>query len=68
MLGLFFVTFIVGQVLSGRSEYNDERRKRGEPEVGYISYLATPHFGEATAENWESEFLQMGIFVLERFK
>ena len=23
-----------------------------------------PHFAEATMENWESEFLQMGVFVL----
>jgi hypothetical protein len=64
MLGLFFVTFLVGQVITGRSEYNEEREKRGEPEVAWIEYLRSSHFGEATAENWESEFLQMFVFVL----
>ena len=30
----------------------------------YWPYLTTGHFAEATFENWESEFLQMGAFVL----
>lgn len=64
MLGLFFVTFMVGQVVSGRGDYNDERKKHGLPEVGYGEYLRSAHFGEATAENWESEFFQMFVFVL----
>ncbi len=64
MLGFFFVTFLVGQVVSGRGEYNDERAKRGDPVVGYGAYLQSAHFGEATAENWESEFFQMFAFVL----
>jgi hypothetical protein len=64
MLGLFFVTFLIGQVIAGRSEYNDDRRKHGQAEVGYGDYLASPHFGEATAENWESEFMQMFVYVM----
>jgi hypothetical protein len=32
--------------------------------VGYGEYLRSPHFGEATAENWESEFFQMFVFVV----
>jgi hypothetical protein len=27
-------------------------------------YLCTAHFAEATSENFESEFLQMGMYVL----
>lgn len=64
MLGLFFVTFLVGQVVAGRGEYNEERKKHGEAEMSYGEYLASPHFGEATAENWESEFFQMFVFVV----
>lgn len=64
MLGGFFLTLLVGQVLAGRHEYNDEREKQGEPPVGVAEYLGTAHFGEATAENWESEFLQMAVYVL----
>lgn len=64
MLGLFFTAFLVGQVVSGRAQYNEERKKNGQPEVGYVDYLKSAHFGEATAENWESEFFQMFVFVL----
>ena len=61
---LFFVTFIVGQSLAGQGEYNAEQREHGEQTVSYGEYLRTAHFGEATFENWESEFLQMGAYVL----
>jgi hypothetical protein len=64
LLGLFFVTFLGGQFVAGRHEYNDDREKRGLPEVGTIEYLRSAHFVEATAENWESEFLQMFVYVL----
>ena len=62
-LGLFFVSFLVGQTLSGRAQYNEDQRDHGRPEVTYVEYLKTPHFAEATMENWESEFLQMFLFV-----
>src|SRR5687768_12373601 len=62
--GLFFITFIVGQSLAGQRTYNEEQRDHGEETVSYTEYLTTPHFGEATFENWESEFLQMGAYVL----
>ncbi|HEX2854082.1 MAG TPA: DUF6766 family protein [Opitutaceae bacterium] len=64
MLGLFFVTFLVGQVIAGRKEYNEEREKRGSSPVGYKAYLRSSHFAEATAENWESEFFQMFVFIV----
>src|SRR5687767_7773657 len=62
-LGLFFLSFIIGQVVTGRLEYNNEQREHGGSEVGYVEYVRTPHFVEATMENWESEFLQMFLFV-----
>ena len=61
---LFFVTFLVGQSIAGLREYNSEQEEHRAPTVSYTEYLATPHFGEATFENWESEFLQMAAYVL----
>jgi hypothetical protein len=63
MFGLFIMSF-VGQVLTGRATHNDEQRQHGQPTVSMGQYLTTGAFVEATAENWESEFLQMGLFVL----
>jgi hypothetical protein len=60
---LFFGT-LVGQSVAGHRFHNDDQRDHGRPEVGYVEYLKSPAFMEATAENWESEFLQMAFYVV----
>jgi hypothetical protein len=62
-LGLFIMA-LVGQSLTGHRQYNEERREHGNPSLSYGQYLRTGHFLEAVSENWESEFLQMGLYVL----
>lgn len=64
VLTVLFLLFLVGQAVAGMYEYNDEQQQHGQPSVDFVSYLGTPHFMEATMENWESEFLQMFGFVL----
>jgi hypothetical protein len=59
-----FVLSLVGQMLTGNATNNEERRQHGEPPQALGEYLRDGAFLEATAENWESEFLQMGIFVV----
>ena len=59
-----FVLSFAGQVVAGRANYNEDQRDHGQPTVGYADYFRTGAFVEATAENWESEFLQMGLFVV----
>jgi hypothetical protein len=63
VLALFLGTW-AGQIATGLVSYNNEQRDHGEETVGLMEYLTTGHFIEVTAENWESEFLQMGMFVL----
>ena len=63
VLLVLMVFFLAGQIVAGMLDYNEDQRVHGEAEVDVISYLATPHFVEATMENWESEFLQMAAFV-----
>ncbi|MHA7218155.1 DUF6766 family protein [Arthrobacter sp. MDT1-48-3] len=62
-LALFLSSF-VGMVLSGVLHYNEEQLTHGEPTVTPAGFLATGDFLEATFENWESEFLQMGMYVV----
>jgi membrane protein implicated in regulation of membrane protease activity len=64
LLMAMFLVFLVGQVLSGRAEYNAEQQLHGQSTVSMRGYLATGHPWEALFENWESEFLQMAVFVL----
>src|SRR5687767_9794468 len=63
MLGLFAL-FLVCMSAAGVREYNQEQTDHGEETVSYVKYLGSGHFVEAVFENWESEFLQMGGFVL----
>ena len=63
-----FLLFWLGQSVAGHREYNSDQQEHNQPEVGYLSYLGTAHFWEATAENWESEFFQMfGYVILTAF-
>lgn len=66
--GLLFVAFFVGMVLTGAQSYSSDQVEHGEQPVTLVQYLTTGDFVEATFENWESEFLQMGsYFVLTAF-
>ncbi len=59
-----FAAFFVGMVLSGWRVYDQELMTRGMDPVGIAGYLTSGAFLEATFENWESEFLQMGSYVV----
>jgi len=63
LIVLFLLSFS-GQVFTGLNEYNDEREENGKPGVQFFEYLSTGHFLQTTFENWESEFLQMSMYVL----
>jgi hypothetical protein len=66
--GLLFVVFFIGMVLTGAQAYSSDQVEHGEQPVTLVQYLTTGDFVEATFENWESEFLQMGsYFVLTAF-
>jgi hypothetical protein len=60
----FFALFLAGQVWTGLAQHNEEARAHGQPQVGLAEYLKTGHPWEALFENWESEFLQMAVFVM----
>jgi hypothetical protein len=63
LFGLF-TAFAIGQIMTGVHAYNHELAEHGRAAVSLGQYLGTGHFIEAFFENWESEFLQMGAFVL----
>jgi hypothetical protein len=59
-----FIVFGVLQSIFGWQVRNEELTQAGQAAQSYRHYLGTGHFAEATFENWESEFLQMGSYVL----
>jgi hypothetical protein len=58
-----FAALLAAQMFSGWKVFNAEQKEHGESAITFGQYLTTGHFVEATAENWESEFLQMAAFV-----
>lgn len=61
---LLFVLALAGQFFTGYAHNNKEREEEGQGPLTLGSYLQSGHFIQATFENWESEFLQMALFVL----
>jgi hypothetical protein len=61
---LLFLFTGTGQFFTGYSHNNEERKEEGHPTLSYQQYVHSGHFIQSTFENWESEFLQMALFVL----
>jgi hypothetical protein len=64
VLLVLFAAFLVGHAMSGYRADNEEKREHGEPVGTLPEYLTGGEFAESVFENWESEFLQMGMYVL----
>ena len=64
VLTLLFVLTLGGQTAAGLLTANADRKDHGKPAMSFGQYLRSPEMLEATAENWESEFLQMGVYVM----
>lgn len=63
LLAITIVT-LSGQILTGWHSFNEELSEFGRTPLSLTSYLTSGHCLEAVFENWESEFLQMGLYVL----
>ncbi|MBO9595974.1 MAG: hypothetical protein J7599_23935 [Niabella sp.] len=63
---LFALMFacLFGQMITGWNVLNKEQEELGLPALPFWQYLRSGHFIQATFENWESEFLQMMLYVV----
>jgi hypothetical protein len=58
-----FAVFLVGEAITGWLSSEEEGIRHGAVPSSFLAYLVSGHFIEATAENMESEFLQMAGYV-----
>ncbi|HJQ08770.1 MAG TPA: DUF6766 family protein [Candidatus Saccharimonadales bacterium] len=63
MFGLFFV-FLAALSVTGYMHANEQLAAHRQSPESFGQYIISGEFIEAVFENWESEFLQMGAFVL----
>lgn len=61
---LLFIISLFGQVIAGLKEYNEQNVEMGGVPIDIFNYLRSGHFLQATFENWESEFLQMALYLI----
>lgn len=64
---VFFILFLLsllGQIFTGLKEHNQEMQDEGGRQLTMKQYLSSGHFLQSTFENWESEFLQMALFLI----
>jgi hypothetical protein len=64
VLLLLFAASLIGQIITGHKEHNSEMIEEGGRVLDLAAYLRSGHFLQSTFENWESEFLQMALFLL----
>lgn len=62
-LGIFLIT-LAAQAYTGWETYNEDLQAEQVNEISFGTYLKSGHFISATFENFESEFLQMALYVL----
>ncbi len=63
VFGTLFLITLAAQMCFGFQEHNKELADWGGKPENFGQYLSSGHFIEATFENWESEFLQMALYV-----
>ena len=61
---VLFIASLAGQIIFGLKEHNKELLENGSAALTLGAYLTSGHFLQSTFENWESEFLQMALFVI----
>ena len=59
-----FLVFLGAMAVSGWHQDNEERLAHGLAVESLAGYVASGALIEAVFENWESEFLQMGMYVV----
>ncbi|GAB3928526.1 DUF6766 family protein [Larkinella terrae] len=55
---------LAGNLWTGWHDFNDELEEFHRAPVAFGPYLTSGHCIESVFENWESEFLQMALYVL----
>ncbi|WP_449387427.1 DUF6766 family protein [Chryseobacterium lineare] len=64
VLIIFMISCLTAQFFTGWKTENKELMENGSAALSLGQYVYSGHFIQATFENWESEFLQMMLYVL----
>ncbi|MDB5295266.1 MAG: hypothetical protein JWO31_1249 [Phycisphaerales bacterium] len=63
LFGMFLCAFAL-HAAGGAWSYSHQQELQGEPPVTVLEYLGTAQFWFESFENWQSEFLSIGVMVV----
>ncbi|WP_369061989.1 DUF6766 family protein [Caulobacter sp. 73W] len=63
LIALFAISLLGHWVFGWRAAV-EELQRHGQPMIGLLAYAGDPEFLSTVFENWESEFLQMSVYVV----
>jgi hypothetical protein len=63
-MAVIFVGSWFAHSVTGWTEFNGEQLTHGESEASWWTYVGSSTFWESTFQNWQSEFLAVGSFVV----
>jgi len=63
LLSIFIVAFVL-HATTGVAAYNNEQLQHGQPEVSIWEYIVSSRFWFESFQNWQSEFLAVGVLLL----
>jgi Domain of unknown function (DUF6766) len=63
-MGAIFVASWFAQSVTGWTAFNEQQQAHGDPTTSWLGYVGSSDFWEATFQNWQSESLAVGSFVV----
>jgi hypothetical protein len=64
VLALLFLGSVGGQSYAGWKTYDSEQQAHHEATISYPRYLVSSDFYDNVMSNWQSEFLQISLYVM----
>jgi uncharacterized protein DUF6766 len=64
VMTVIFLGSWFAQSVTGWTHFNAEQVNHGDPKVSWLTYIGSSTFWESTLQNWQSEFLAVGSFIV----
>lgn len=61
---LLFAASFVFHAIGGTADYNEEQTVHGQPAISVTEFMSTSRFWFESFQNWQSEFLSVGVMIL----
>jgi hypothetical protein len=62
-LFLLFLLSGIGHAFGGWAEYRRDQHLHGQPPPGFLDYVTSSRFWFESFQNWQSEFLSVGVMI-----